>query len=335
MTDSTDFFNYYSRNPVGVIDRNNWLDRDAEVNLAFNTMPVVYTPLVQWTNRSEVTGAQTSEFFDLLEGDVNNDEIAMNAQYIPEPFGVDGRSRRLTTARYGDKVQFVETSNIFQMWKLGKGGQRDWRPVLRGLLGQNVIKKMEILSRNAYLNGPSDWHTFAGDATSIGTIGDNDRFGIEAANQWNLRLGQTGTPVVPGDVAAAKLCIVAPGAVYDFQESLKTANSSDANMWKTSIEYSGMHLRYEIGAYKNIRYVQAPSDRYGINPAVLYNCGAIVHQTKVTAPINMGAGSPNPDDEVVDGVWRVGQSNVTHYIQLDTGNNGATPPVANTDMSQF
>ena len=320
-----DFFSYYSRNPVGVIDQNTWLDRDAEVNLAFNTQPVVYTPLIQWTNRSQATGAEFSEFTDLLEGDVNNDEIAMTAQYIPEPFGVDSRARRMTVARYGDKVQFVESSNIFQQWNLGTGGGRDWRPLLRGLLGQNVVKKMEILSRNAHLLGDQSFHTFAGSASSIGTLSASDKFNLNTVNAWNLRLGYTGTPVIPGDTAAAKVCIVAPGAIYDFQQSLATATSNEASMWRDSSLYSGMKLRYEIGEYKNIRFVQAPTDRYGINPAVLYNTGEVVIQASVSSPITAGDGSPDPDAEKVDGVWYVGQKAVTHYIQL----------ADDTDMSAF
>ena len=320
-----DFFTYYSRNPVGVIDQNTWLDKETEVNLAFNTQPVVYTPLIQWTNRSEQTNAQFSEFTDLLEGDVNNDEIPMTAQYIPEPFGVDSRSRRISVNRYGDKVMLNEFSNVFQQWKLGTGGGRDWRPLLRGLLGQNVVKKMEILSRNAYLQGPQEFHTFAGNATSVGTISGTDTFNIDTVNAWNLRLGYTGTPVIPGDTAAAKVCIVPPGAVYDFQQSLAAANSNEAAMWRDASLYAGMKLRYEIGEYKNIRFVQAPTDRYGISPAVLYNMGAIEIQGNVSSPITAGDGSPDPEAEKVDGVWYVGQKSVTHYIQLADA----------TDMTKF
>lgn len=325
MGAAEDFFTYYSRNPVGVIDRNTWLDRETEVNLAFNTQPVVYTPLIQWTNRSEQTNAQFSEFTDILEGDVNNDEIPMTAQYIPEPFGVDSRSRRITVNRYGDKIMLNEFSNVFQQWKLGPGGGRDWRPLLRGLLGQNVVKKMEILSRNAYLLGPQEFHSFAGSATSVGTITGTDTFSINTVNAWNLRLGYTGTPVIPGDTAAAKVCIVPPGAVYDFQQSIATATNNEASMWRDSSLYSGMKLRYEIGEYKNIRFVQAPTDRYGINPAVLYNMGAIEVQAKVSYPITAGDGSPDPEAETVDGVWFVGQKSVNHYLQL----------ALDTDMSPF
>ena len=320
-----DFFTYYSRNPVGVIDRNTWLDREAEVNLAFNTQPVVYTPLIQWTNRSEQTNAQFSEFTDLLEGDVNNDEIPMTAQYIPEPFGVDSRSRRITVNRYGDKIMLNEFSNVFQQWKLGPNGGRDWRPLLRGLLGQNVVKKMEILSRNAFLLGPQTHHTFAGSATSVGTLTSADTFNLETVNAWNLRMGQTGAPVIPGDTAAARVCIIPAGAVYDFQKSLATATSNEASMWRDSSLYAGMKLRYEIGVYKNIRFVQAPNDRYGVSPAVLYNMGAIEIQANVTSPISAGDGSPDPEAEKVDGVWYVGQTAVTHYLQLAN----------DTDMSAF
>jgi hypothetical protein len=325
MGAAEDFFTYYTRNPVGVVDQNTWLDREAEVNLAFNSMPVVYTPLIQWTDRSELTNAQTSEFTDLLEGDVNNDEIPMTSQYIPEPFGVDSRSRRISVARYGDKVMLNEFSNIFQQWKLGPNGGRDWRPVLRGLLGQNIVKKIEILSRNAYLNGPQEFHTFAGNATNVGELTSSDTFSIDTVNGWNLRLGYTGSPVIPGDAAAAKVCIVPPGAIYDFQQSITTASTNEAQLWRDAGLYSGMKLRYEIGVYKNIRFVQAPTDRYGINPAVLYNMGAIDVQANVTFPITAGDGSPDPEAEKVDGVWYVGQKSVTHYIQL----------AADTDMTKF
>jgi hypothetical protein len=48
---------------------------------------------------------------------------------------------------------------------------------------------------------------------------------------------------------------------------------------------------------------------------VLYNTGAITKQVGITGPISMGDGSPDPETTKVDGVWEVGQKNVTHYIQ--------------------
>ena len=316
------FFDFYANNPVGVIDQNLWDDKTPEVIMNFQKGPTIYTPLIQWTTRSQETGALNSQFTELIEGDVNNDPISFEAQYIPEPAGVDSRSRWLTTNRYGDKVQLAKTSNIFQMWKMSGG--RDWRGLLKGVLGNNVRRKFEILSRNAYLAGPKNFWTYGGSAVDFSGINSTAKFGLGIANAWNLRLGNTGSPIIPGASAGIKLCITPPGSVYDFQESLAGASQSEASMWRDAIIGQGV-LNYEIGSYKNIRFMEVPNDNYGQNSAILYNSGPIEIQAKVTSPIARGAGSPNPEAEKVDGVWYVGQKGVAHYIQLAN----------TTDMSGF
>lgn len=312
------FEDYYANNPTAVIDQNEWTDKEAEVAFQYQTGQVVYTPLVQWMNRSQQTGAAVSEFTDLLEGDVDNDEISMTAMYIPEPLGVDSRARRLQVKRYGDKVQIHESDNIFQQWQMSGG--RNWQPLMRGILGNNVVRKTELLSRNAYLMGPQSYWTYAGGATDFGDLDPvTDKFSLEAVLGWNLRLGFLGTPVIPGDTAAAKLAITAPGCIYDFRKSIAAAADNEAALWRDALLYQGSGtLRYEIGSYSNVRFIQAPTDRYGINPAVLYNCGAITAQALVTAPIDRGDGAPDPEnDDPVDDVWYVGQKDVTHYITVD------------------
>ena len=81
--------------------------------------------------------------------------------------------------------------------------------------------------------------------------------------------------------------------------------------------------------YKNVRFVEVPNDRFGMNNAVLYNCGAIQYQAVVSSAIAAGAGAPDPEltavADKVDDVWSVGQKDVVHYIQLAPG----------TDMTQF
>jgi hypothetical protein len=309
------FEDYYLNNPVGVIDQNQWDDRTPEVLMNFLTGAVVYTPLIRWENRSQQTGALTSIYTDLLEGDVDTDEIAYDQMYIPEPLNVDSRFRKTSMARWGDKVQLHKSSQYFQMWRMSGG--RDWRPLLRGVLGNNVRRKIEMVSRNAFLKGPKSYWTYGGNATSWNDLGSDDKFSLEQVNRWNLGLSQTGSPVVPGGLLTEKICIVPPGAIYDFQESLATASNNQAAMWRDATMYAGREaLRYELGTFKNVRFVEAPNDRYGLNPAVLYNCGAITKQVTITSPINPGDGSPDPDvdADAVDGVWHVGQKDVTHYI---------------------
>lgn len=306
---------FYNINPIAVIDQNQWDDRVPEVVMNFQRGPTLYSPLIDWTDRSSETGASNSIFTDLLEGDVNNDPIAFTDNYIRDPLGLDSRARELSVLRYGDKVQVHKSSNYFQMWKMSGG--RNWRPLLRNILGNNVRRKLEVLARNAYLRGPKSFWTYAGGATSFADLNQSSTFGLDMVNAWNLRLGATGTPVIPGDRANAKLAVVPPGSMYDFQESLAAASNSEAQMWRDAAIYSGQQaLRYEIGQYKNVRFVSAPSDTYGLNPAVLYNAGAIKKQCTITAEIAVGDGAPNPESVKVDETWRVGQKDVTHYIQL-------------------
>ncbi|TFH50623.1 MAG: hypothetical protein E4H01_01900, partial [Lysobacterales bacterium] len=323
------FEDYYAINPVSVVDQNTWDDRIPEVAMQFLTRPVVFTPLIDWMDRSSQTGAQSTIFTELLEGDVNFDEIAYDAQYIPEPLGVDSRSKRLGMARYGDKVQLHEHSNLFQMWK--QSGGRDWRGVLRGVLGNNVRRKIEMISRNAFLKGPKSFWSYANGRTDFSGLVAGDTFNLETVNAWNLRLGNTGSPVVPGGTGNEKVVIVPPGAVYDFQESLAGASQSEASMWRDAKMYSGNALKYEVGSYKNMSFVTAPNDTYGQNPSVLYNAGKITIQAEVTSLIAAGDGSPDPENTAVDDTWYVGQKAVTHYIQLDADDDGGSPATPNTD----
>jgi len=310
----TDLFDFYNQNPVAVIDQNTWDDKVPEVIMNFQKGPSIFTPLIDWTDRSQATGAAASTFTDLLEGDVDNDEIGFADNYIEQPNGLDSRQRKIAVKRYGDKVQAHKSSSYFNQWKMSGG--RDWTGLLRGVLGNNVRRKMEILSRNAFLLGPKSYWTYAGNASSFAGLGASSTFGLDMVNAWNLRVGSTGSPIIPGDVANAKLVIVAPGAMYDFQESLAGATSNEAQMWRDSQIYSGKALNYETGSYKNVRFVVNPSDNYGMNSSVLYNAGKINTQTTVSAAITAGDGSPDPESVAVDDVWYVGQKDVTHYIAV-------------------
>lgn len=319
------FDEFYDMNPVSHIDQNQWDEKISELHIAFRQMPVLYTPLIDWTNESQMTnGARTTIWTEMLEGDVDIDEIPANAYYIDTNIGVDTRSRTLSSKRYGDKAQLHESSNMWQRFVMN--GSRDWRPLMRGMLSSNYIRKHELLARNAFLMQPKEFWTFGGDATNFSEIVSGDILSPEMTLQWALRLGNTGSPVIPGDTAGAKVALCAPGAVYDYRKALAAATTSEAQMWRDAQIYAGQAIRYEIGAHNNVRFQQVPNDKYGENLSVLYNAGAISAQYGVAMPINMGDGAPDPEGtEKIDDVWSVGQKNVTHYIQLE----------AAADMTKF
>jgi hypothetical protein len=319
MAEPTTFEDFYNQNPISIIDQNVWIDQVPDVIMNFQKGPTIYTPLIDWMDRSKVTGAEHSQFTELLEGDVDNDEISITAQYIAHPAGVDSRMRQVTTKRYGDKVQVTDADSVFQMWKMSGG--RDWRGLLRGVLGNNVRRKLEKLARNAYLGGPTSYWTFGGSASDFSEINSSAIFQLGAVNAWNLRLGSIGEPVIPGDIANAKLCMVPPGVIYDFIDSLV---GPEKTLWVNSKMYANP-LPYEIGMWKNIRFLEVPNDKYGENMAVLYNAGPVIIQATVAAAITAGDGCPDPETTAVDDTWYVGQKDVTHYIQLTSG----------TDMDAF
>jgi hypothetical protein len=178
------------------------------------------------------------------------------------------------------------------------------------------VTKFEMLARNVWFKGSKTYWTYPEGVSSFAGLDGTKRFTLEKCDEWNLRLGYTGSPVIPGDAAAARVAIIPPGAQYDFMRSLATADSNEASMWRDATLYQ-RRLNYELGTYKNIRFVAAPSNKYGINPNVLYNAGTISQQHAVTRPIHMGDGSPDPETTVIDGVWAVGQKDVTHFLQLD------------------
>jgi hypothetical protein len=272
-------------------------------------------------------GAKTTVWTEMLEGDTDIDEVPLNAYFIDTNVGVDTRSRTLRTTRYADKIQLHENSNLYQRWVMN--GTRDWRPLLQGLLGNNFVRKHELLSRNSFLMQPKNFWTFANGRANFSQLQSSDTFNMDITVDWNFRVGHTGSPVIPGDQAAAKLAIMPPGCVYAMRKTLASTANNEAQMWRDAQLYAGEALKYEIGQINGIRFQQTPQDRFGENPSVLYNAGVIAVQYAVIAPINMGDGSPDPEssnvDDKVDEVWAVGQKDVVHYIQLE----------ADADMSQF
>ena len=88
-----------------MVDRNLWTDRVPEILMQFQRGPTLFTPMIDWVDRSQQVGSQVTQFFEVLEGDINFNEIPITAEYIPTPASVNSRMRQLTVTRYGDKVQ--------------------------------------------------------------------------------------------------------------------------------------------------------------------------------------------------------------------------------------
>ena len=310
------FEDYYLMNPISILDQNTWDERLSFVETQFLRMPTVYTPLITWDNHSQQTGAATTKHTELIVGDPDVDPIGMSDLYVEQAIGIDSRERSMGINRYASKVQYQKGEDKFNQWFMSPANNRDWSGVLSGLLGANIVEVFELLSRNAFLKQPAAYRTFGGSATDFSGLNADAKFGLNIVNEWNLRLGSIGSPIIPDETGSAKLAIVPPGSIYDFQTALASASGSEDKFWIDQKLYSGEKLRNEIGSWRDVRFVQVPNNKYGMNNAVLYNAGPIAIQCEVSAAINRQDGAPDPETTKVDDVWATGQKTATHYVQL-------------------
>jgi len=98
------FETFYDNNPISVIDQNHWTVQHPEVALAFRRGPSIYSPLVEWADETERTGASNIIYTEMMEGDIDTSEIPLTANYIDAPMGVDSRARVWSSSRYGKPV---------------------------------------------------------------------------------------------------------------------------------------------------------------------------------------------------------------------------------------
>jgi hypothetical protein len=309
---------YYDLSPIRVIDQNRWTTYSdgviPELLFSFRESSL-YTPLINW-GPWQGRGDENWET-ELFPLDVDAEEIGWTTNYVTARQPLESRKRKFALARYGDKTQIHKADKRFQQWLLN--GKTDWTPIMQAVLSANVLRKHERLSRDAFLKAPTKFFTYAGSMTTFNNVGTNV-FDPAVVDAWNLRLGNTGSPIIPGPAAASKVVYMPPGVRYDMmQKILNPSAGTKYAMWKDIIVYqdAAPFLRGEFGSLGGIRFVEVPNDPFGQNAAILYNCGTILKQYAVVRPIQMGDGSPDPETTLVDGIWAIGQKDVTHGIYLE------------------
>lgn len=153
---------YYDLNPIQVIDQNHWTVQMPEVNFRFQRN-ATYTPLIDWSydlQKYNTTDVIETEAF---QGDSRPKEIALTANYVSTAAMPDTRFRKWSVKRYADKVMLHESQNIFNQWKIS--GESDWRPLLRGVLGDAVVGSVEWMARKSFFQLPKTyWRHASGKA---------------------------------------------------------------------------------------------------------------------------------------------------------------------------
>ena len=179
-----------------------------------------------------------------------------------------------------------------------------------------MVDSLDLIARNAYLSGAltSGFANYAGGKSDFATLTSTDTFDINSVLDIWLGMVYRGVADAVGasgvNSPGSIFCITSPGVIYDIQKSILTGSTADE--WVAVQNYANPDMilnRYEVGQYKGVRFIQDPD-------ATLWNCGTIIFQADVTAPLNAGDGAPDPSTTKVDGAYNVGQGGATHYVQL-------------------
>jgi hypothetical protein len=221
---------------------------------------------------------------------------------------------------YGDKLALHRYDPLITFFTSGGRGAAGLAGLVRELLGNSIVDHMERQIRNAFLQLPMAY--YVGGGTGFSDLGAADLFDPELAmdTQLNFAYHEVVDPNAPGGMSAVAYC--SPGQIYTAQK--------DSN-FVSLVKYSEIGvqrlLRYEMGSYKGLRYVNHP-----IN--TLYNCGAITAQAPITSAITAGDGAPDPTTTAVLGTYEQGQraGSQTHYIQLGTFSTGSISNLAVGDI---
>lgn len=317
-----DFDLYYSDNPWEAIDKNQRTYYDPDL-IAIFRQRALFTPTIQFTKNLGDVRATKMVLSQLLDPHPDYTALAVRQIWMPASH-VDSRQCEITFSRYGGKVAYTVYDDLVTYWK--QNGSEGLRRIMRGALGQHMIDVLDYLARNAYIKGALDagYVLYPTGDTSFAGIGTSDIFDIKVAMEIWLGMSLRGVAAALGQSGASNsiVCYTSPSVVYDVQ-------AAAGSEWVAVNQYQGLPslLRYEVGSYKNVRFVQSPK-------CVLWNTGTLIAQAPISAAVHAGDGAPNPGTTKVDNVWQVGQTSagIVNYITPGTFTTGAFSDISVNDV---
>jgi hypothetical protein len=312
---------YYADNPVEVLDKNQrtWYDPDI---LSLFRQRSLFTPIIRYKKNLGDVRATTMVVSQLLDPHPNYNPVAARLLWLPA-MHIDSRSVEITFSHYAGKIALHEYDDLVTYWQ--QNGQAGLRGILNGALGQHIVDVHDFVARNALIEGALEttgYVYYAGNATTFNDMDASDLFVPEIAAQIQLgmKYREVASAMNPDGSPGAVVCYTSPGVIYDIQ--------SDPD-WIEAKKYADPNslLRYEVGTYKSVRFVESPR-------LTLWNAGALTAQAPISAAAHAGDGAPVPASAKVDGVYRVGQSSggIVNFLQLGAFGTGSINDIAVNDI---
>ena len=309
-----DFDTYYSDNPWEVIDKNQRVWYDPELATLYRRQ-AVFAPTLNFVKNNGSVRATTMVMNQMLDPHPDTSTLA-NRQIWMGASHIDSRQIEITFNRYGGKVAYHKYDDMISYWK--QNGTAGLRKIMKGALGYHMVSVLDLIARDAYVQGALDsgFILYQGGGTGFDDIGVSDLFELNIALDIWLGMTLRDVAVAQGPSGAQNniICYTTPSVIYDIQKG------TGSDEWISVNQYEGrvQALKYEVGTYKNVRFVQSPR-------LVLWNCGTLIAQGSVDAAITAGDGSPAPGSTKVDGTYMTGQTTagITNYISVGSWGTGS------------
>lgn len=318
-----DFDTYYSDNPWEVIDKNQRTVYDPDL-IDFFRERALFTPTIQFVKNLGDARATKMVMNQLFDPHPDTTALAVRQIWMPASH-IDSRQIEVVFSRYGGKVAYTNYDDMVTYWR--QNGSAGIRRIMRGALGQHMIDVMDLLARNAYIGGALDtgYVKYIGGGSDFSSIGTDDTFPLNVGLDIWLGMSLRQVAAARGVSGAANniICYTSPSVIYDIQKGTASDEWIEINRYEGRVQA----LQYEVGTYKNIRFVQSPK-------LVLWNCGPLIAQGLVDTAITAGDGAPDPSSSKVDATYMVGQTTagITNYISVGSWSTGTLASINVNDI---
>lgn len=313
-----DFDTYYSDEPWSVMDKNQREWYDPELINQWRLRSVFKDILTFQKNLGDVR-ATSMTMTELLDPHPDFTALASRQIWMPA-MHLDSRQVQIAFQHNGSKVAYHKYDDMITYWK--KNNQAGLRNIMRGALGQSEVDINDMLARNALIGGAVDtgFNLMMGGGSDFNDIGTNDVLDPDIAMDIWLGMANRGVnqALGPNGAEGFIVCYTTPGVIYDIQQDPG---------WISRQEYMQDRsiMNYEVGSYKNVRFVQTPK-------CTLWNAGAVIVRAPISAAHTAGDGCHASNK--VDGTYLPGQSTdgITNYIQLGVATTGSLGSISVNDI---
>ena len=316
---------YYSDEPFSIMDKTTrtYLDPDL---IDIWRLSSVFRPLITFTKNLGDMRARSMTVTQLLDPHADTTPLSTRQIWMPS-MHIDSREIEITFDHNGNKIAYHKYDDMITYWS--KNRQAGLRAIARGALGQSEVDMNDLLARNALIRGSLttgySLYGTSGSLADFSAIDGGQLYNPEMGADIMLGMSYRNVPgaMSPSGAGMSIVCYTTPGVIYDIQKN---------EDWIAAHQYQQdkAKLNYEVGSYKNVRYVQTPK-------ATLWNCGTILARAPLSLAAFAGDGAPNPANTKVDGTYRTGQTtaSVRNYIQLGTFTTGTIATLKVNDIITF